>query len=183
MTKWENKRVQCLALFISASMLLAGLFLTGCSRGEVDIPSSGVGQEQNQQTPTPDKTSKVVETTLNLIEQGKALKLDFSLKNSSDKELDLLFGSGHQFDIIVTDSKGSEVYNWAEDKAFTQALIEKTLAPGQELIFSEEWGYTDTKGEPLPSGKYSVRVNIKASVENEELKAGDLSATKEIEIK
>lgn len=181
MIKSENRRVRFLAIFISATILFAGLSLTGCSTVGVDKPSGGVGQQQNQQTP--DKTSTMVETTLDLVEQGKALKVDFSLKNSSDKELDLLFGSGHQYDIIVTNSKGREVYNWAVDKAFTEALIEKKLAPGQQLSYSEEWEYTDNAGKPLPHGKYSVKVDIKANVKNEEVKAEDLSATKEIEIK
>lgn len=186
MIRSENKRVRFLTAIIAATMLFAGLSLTGCSTTGIEkVPPGGVEQpKQSKEAPqTQDKTSNIVETTLVLVDQGKVLRLDFSLKNISDKELSLLFGSGHQYDIFITDVAGQEVYNWAADKSFTQALIEKNLPQGQELSFTEEWDYTDDNGERLSPGKYSVKVAITANVENEQVKADELSATKEIEIK
>lgn len=176
MIRRVNKR-RFLAIFISAIMVLGSLVLTGCAENS----PNGVGQEQNQQTPA--NTSERVETTLELEEEGKVLKLEFGLKNISDEPLDLLFSSGHQYDIIVLDSKGEEVYDWAKGKAFTEALINKTLEPGQEVSYSEEWDYTDNDGKLLPSGKYTVVVTILAKAENAELKAEELSVSKEFEIK
>lgn len=178
MIRTVNKR-RFLTIFISAMMVLGSLALTGCAEDS----STGVGQEQNQNQQNPANTSQTVETTLEFEEEGKVLKLEFGLKNISAEPLDLLFSSGHQYDIIVLDSKDKEVYDWAKDKAFTEALINKTLEPGQELSYSEEWDYTDNDGKLLPSGKYTVVVKILAKAENAELNTEELSVSKEFEIK
>jgi len=194
----EKTKARILTAVITTAALIAGITLSGCSaQNEEKLPSE-VGQteqqnsspetDQNEQKPVNDKEgSGIVETSLNLVGQDKTLKLDFSLKNTSGQDLDLLFGSGHQYDIIVTDADGQEVYNWAADMDFTMALINKSLAPGEELSYSEEWNYTDTEGKPLSAGKYSVKVTFRASVENEDLKdkvkAEDFTAVKEMEIK
>ena len=198
MLRKEKSKVSFITAIITAAMLFSGLTLTGCASQNVEKPKQETGQTQQQPSTETEKTEKqqpvesqkgsgIVETNLNLVEQGKTLRLDFSLKNCVDQELELLFGSGHQYDIIVIDVQGREVYNWAADKDFTMALIDKTLAPDEKLSFSEEWNYTDTEGKPLPAGKYSVKVTIIASIENEALKdkvkAEDFTAVKEIEIK
>lgn len=174
MIRSEKRRASFLAIIIAAIMLFPGFSLTGC----------GVAQSEQNQQPA-EKGSGILDTTLDLVDQGKTLWLDFSLKNISDQELSLLFGSGHQYDIIVTDAGGQEVYNWATGKAFTYALINSNLAPGQELSYHEDWDYTDTEGNPLPPGKYSVKV-IMLPIENKDIikvRTEDLTVVKEIEIK
>ena len=184
--KTEKTKVSFIAVIIAATMLFTGLTLTGCSTQGGENPPAGIEQTDQNQPAKPQQGSGIVETTLDLVEQGKTLNIDFSLKNSSDKELKLLFGSGHQYDIVVTDVEGREVYNWAADRSFTMAIINKDLAPGQELSYSEEWDYTDNEGKPLPAGKYLVKVTIVTIVENEDLKekvkAEDFVAVKEIAI-
>ena len=184
--KTEKTKVSFIAVIIAATMLFTGLTLTGCSTQGGENPPAGIEQTDQNQPAKPQQGSGIVETTLDLVEQGKTLNIDFSLKNSSDKELKLLFGSGHQYDIVVTDVEGREVYNWAADRSFTMAIINKDLAPRQELSYSEEWDYTDNEGKPLPPGKYLVKVTIVTIVENEDLKekvkAEDFVAVKEIAI-
>lgn len=88
MLRKEKSKVSFITAIITAAMLFSGLTLTGCASQNVEKPKQETGQTQQQ--PSTEKTEKqqpvesqkgsgIVETNLNLVEQGKTLRLDFSL--------------------------------------------------------------------------------------------------------
>jgi hypothetical protein len=82
----------------------------------------------------------------------------FSLQvtNTSSAALTLNFNSGQEFDFVVM--RGTqEVWRWAGDRMFTQALRSETLAPGETETYTATWA-------PLPGsgGEYTVRATLMA---------------------
>lgn len=84
---------------------------------------------------------------------------DLKLTNNSEEEVAIAFSSGQQYEIVVNDSEGEEVYRYSEGQMFTQALIEETIEPGGELTWIEEWDYTGTEGR-LEEGEYEAIVSL-----------------------
>lgn len=176
------KKIALTSLLITSMLFSLGTF-TGCSAQNTSGNSSGIEQKEPNQDQSSEKKTGFLETTLDLIQDKDQLTLAFSLKNTSSKDLTLIFGSGHKYDIVVTDAKGNVVFDWAKDKAFIEALLEETLGPDQSISFSEKWDYTDqATGNRVPAGKYTVTVKIRASSDGTELTAEELTAAQEIEI-
>lgn len=111
---------------------LAGLtfVLMACGEGnESEINNETTGNNENQEDIALDVEAEVV---------SGGLEVTIILENRTDQEETLTFMSGHQFDLTIYQS-GELVYDYAEGMMFTQAIIEQTLAPGEELIFTETW--------------------------------------------
>lgn len=51
--------------------------------------------------------------------------------NSTNQPVQLIFSSGQTFEVVIRDGSGRTVYRWSEDKAFTQALRNVALPPGE----------------------------------------------------
>lgn len=74
----------------------------------------------------------------------------YEVKNTSNKPATLIFGSGQQFDYMLTDAKGSLVKRFSDDMAYTTAIEEVTLDPGESLSF-------DDTLKDLEEGTYSIQ--------------------------
>jgi hypothetical protein len=96
------------------------------------------------------------------------LQVSFTVRNRSDEPLTLVFNSGQQYDFWLLDGAGQTLWRWSDDRAFTMAIVERTLG-------SEPWVYEETvplrtkAGDPLPDGDYLVRARLTADrkVENQ----------------
>jgi len=109
-----------------------------------------------------------LETTLNYeIKDGRVI-LDFSLTNRYNRTKTLEFGSGQQFELVITDEQGEEVYRYSEGKFFTLALLYKDLQPGQSLEWQDTWDLTGKDGKPVTSGKYRAEATILAAIKDQE---------------
>jgi hypothetical protein len=86
----------------------------------------------------------------------KMVPLRFLVRNESDRRLALPFATGQQFDIEVL-QEGRVIWNWARDRAFTQADTELVMEPGQEKVFTVRWDLRTNRGEKLRPGRYMVR--------------------------
>ncbi len=93
------------------------------------------------------------------VEDGKVV-FDFQLVNNSDEKKTLMFGSGQQFEITITDEKGTEVYRYSDGKFFTMALIFKDIDPGESLKWQDAWDMTNKDGEKAGPGKYRAEIEI-----------------------
>ena len=58
------------------------------------------------------------------------VSFDFSLYNHHYESQNLIFGSGQQFELTITDENGEEVWRYSDGKFFTLALVMKTIDPG-----------------------------------------------------
>jgi len=102
------------------------------------------------------------------IENDKVV-FNFELLSHYTEPKTLMFGSGQQFEITISDEEGKEVYRYSDDKFFTMALVYKDIAPGESLKWHDEWNMTNKEGEKLTSGKYKAQINILAKAsENSE---------------
>lgn len=86
-------------------------------------------------------------------------KIDFALHltNPTKKSVELEFPSGQEYDFVVVDSAGHEVYRWANGRLFTQALQNRLLDGGETMRFEER------AEKSLPSGKYVAVATLRSS--------------------
>jgi hypothetical protein len=86
--------------------------------------------------------------------------IEFELINQHSNSQLLQFGSGQQYEIIVTNDKGEEVYRYSDGKMFTMALVYREIKPGEALRWQENWDLTDKNGEKLTSGNYKIEIQV-----------------------
>ena len=70
---------------------------------------------------------------------GSDLTFTFTVKNTRSTSVDVHFNDGQQYDFRVWNDKGVLVWHWAADKGFTEALVTRTLAPGESVSYVEHW--------------------------------------------
>lgn len=66
------------------------------------------------------------------------LLVTMEITNNSEETKRVDFSSGQQFDVLVRDESGNQIYHYAEGKMFTQALITEEIGPGETLTFQDE---------------------------------------------
>jgi len=93
------------------------------------------------------------------IEDNKVV-FDFELMSHYIESKELQFGSGQQFEVVITDEDDQEVYRYSDDKFFTMALIFKNINPGESIKWKDEWDMTNKQGEKLTSGEYKAEVKV-----------------------
>ncbi|MFN3648130.1 MAG: BsuPI-related putative proteinase inhibitor [Armatimonadota bacterium] len=86
----------------------------------------------------------------------KSVPIRLVVRNTGRQPLTVPFRSGQRFNIEVL-QEGKLVWSWAHDRAFTQALTEMTLEPGQAQVFPVRWSLADNRGEVVQPGRYTVR--------------------------
>jgi len=116
------------------------------------------------------------------IKDGKVV-FNLELMSHYTKPVELMFSSGQQFEITVTDEAGNEVYRYSDGKFFTLALLNKTINPGESLKWQDEWDLTNKDGEKIISGNYKAEIKILASSETEKIDDSELTATIELIVK
>jgi hypothetical protein len=109
------------------------------------------------------------ETTLSILnengeniefaQQGSPIILSFSFRNISEQIQTVRFRDGQQYDLEVYDTQDTLVWNWANDKVFTQSLTELVFNVGETKAFEETWEQTSNEGIQVPVGIYNVYVN------------------------
>lgn len=96
------------------------------------------------------------------LKDGKVI-FDFELVNNFPVAKELQFGSGQQFEVVITDERGEEVYRFSDGKFFTMALIYKTIQSGETLKWQDSWDLTNKDGEKVTAGEYQVEIIILAN--------------------
>ena len=91
-------------------------------------------------------------------------------------------GSGQQYEIIISDENGTEVYRYSDNKMFTMALIYKDLQPGDTLHWQEKWDLTNKDGVKLTSGKYNIVIKVMTSAEDDQSAIPEEQLTTTMEI-
>ncbi|NLO25028.1 MAG: hypothetical protein GX114_02645 [Clostridiales bacterium] len=92
---------------------------------------------------------------------------DFELVNLGAHSKRLMFGSGQQFEVTITDKEGGEVYRYSDGKFFTLALIYKDIEPGQAIKWQDAWDMTNKEGKKLTSGEYNAQIRILVAPEED----------------
>ncbi|HBG09328.1 MAG: BsuPI-related putative proteinase inhibitor [Limnochordia bacterium] len=128
----------------------------------------------------PEGGDQMLQAGVELLEEGA--KFSFSLRNIYDVPSSLLFSSGQQFELVVTDEDGAEVYRFSEGRFFTMALIFEELRPGESLSWIHVWDCKDKLGRPAEPGKYRAEITILAQVRSGEMDAEEFSTVVEFEL-
>jgi hypothetical protein len=86
-----------------------------------------------------------------------------TLRNTSDDALDLVFASGQEFELLIRNEKGDEVYRWSDGQMFIQIVRTVKLDKGER-----NWAVPvrlRVKGseDPLPAGRYTAEAWVTAS--------------------
>ncbi|QST00793.1 hypothetical protein IMZ31_04245 [Pontibacillus sp. ALD_SL1] len=123
--------------------------------------------DQSEEDTEQDSTEEVdlqtlleqVEMTATVNPETEKVTFEFSLKNNGKKGVNLHFSSGQQYEIIVKNAKGEEVYRYSEGKSFTEAVVSEEIKPSKELTFTSSWNY-DQAGERVQPGTYSAEVTL-----------------------
>lgn len=99
-----------------------------------------------------------VELTLNKSTYlaGEPVEARLVVRVEGDGAARLQFRSGQRFDLIIR-RQGILVWRWSHDKAFTQAVEEVTLRPGETLTFRAAWDQLDLQGRRIDPGEYEAQ--------------------------
>jgi hypothetical protein len=89
--------------------------------------------------------------------ESHALRFALNLKNESKKNVELVFPNGQQYDFVVIDSAGHEVYRWGNGRMFTQSVQNRQLDGGDSMRIEEQMNAT------LPRGKYVAVATLRSS--------------------
>jgi hypothetical protein len=83
-----------------------------------------------------------------------ALNARMVLRNTTGAPLTLDFTSGQEFEMVLWNEKGEQVWHWSDGRAFTAALHSISVRAG-DRVWSETIRLGDAAtGRPLPAGRY-----------------------------
>jgi len=97
---------------------------------------------------------------------GENVTIRLSVKNIDNKTITLTWYEYYMydnalmyFDFYIIDANGTLVYQWTKDHAALQAVLKRTLSPGEQLTSVYPWyqlnGYPNEA--QVPAGTYTVR--------------------------
>ncbi|MPM54665.1 hypothetical protein SDC9_101444 [bioreactor metagenome] len=105
------------------------------------------------------KLGVVVSPSARLAEDG-TLSMSLTLRNDTDKPVVISHTSGQKYDFKLFDAEGMSLYTWSADKMFIALVNETTLAPGEEIVFSDT---LDTKAFAAVGNAVSMQAYIVGS--------------------
>jgi hypothetical protein len=85
------------------------------------------------------------------------LKITFTIVNTSDRLLPFKFSSGQNFDLVVVNASGNEVWRWSRDQYFTSVVRSEALRPQGSWKYEATWNHSDNSGNAVPPGEYRLR--------------------------
>lgn len=77
----------------------------------------------------------------------------FTVTNNQEKDAEITFSSGQEYDYVVIDDSGTIVKKLSEGMMYTQAIKEVVLAPGEKLEYPVS--YDDVTAD-LAAGEYTI---------------------------
>jgi hypothetical protein len=108
--------------------------------------------------------------------------ISFTITIAAAEPITLHYRTTQRYDIVVTNTEGTEVWRWSKDKAFGEVVEEVSLETNQSITFSESWDQRDNNGQQVPAATYTVTAtssHCDANLEN----CGQLSASGVIQIR
>jgi hypothetical protein len=132
---------------------------------------AGCGQQANVSVPSgEEKGMNDWSFGVDVSQTNDMLDVKLKVKNETNEEAILDFTSGQQYEIVLKNKAGEELYRYSEGRMFTMAIIHETFAAGEEKLFKDSIVLTD-----IPPGSYTLEAMLLvASVNGEELKEKDV---------
>ena len=109
---------------------------------------------------TPSAQPGTLRTQRDVYKPGQAVRMTFQVANTSGKGVTYNFGSGQRFDVTATNAAGTQVWDWASGKLFTQNLSSLSVAPGHAPPPPAGGPPPPPAGHPLPPGVYTLSAHL-----------------------
>lgn len=139
-------------------LVLTLFILSGCGQENTNEDNtSGSNNDKQEQEGEAVMSQQGLEFKMNVEKVDSSLVIKMILTNVSDDMKRIEFSSGHQYDVIIRDEEGETLYNFAEGKMFTQAVITEELEPGEKLVFQDE---TDVIKSTSSALQIATKLNI-----------------------
>ena len=110
------------------------------------------------------KLNRIVGTT----HPTPSFQATFTVKNVTASPIPFTFSNSQQYDFLIQDDSGQELWKWSDGRFFAMLIVEKEL--GQEpWVYRERIPVVNREGRPLPKGQYTLRARLISSppIENQ----------------
>lgn len=88
-----------------------------------------------------------------------SLQAHFTVRNATSSPISFTFSSSQQYDFLIQDDTGRELWKWSDGRFFAMLIVEKEL--GQEpWVYQERIPAVDREGRSLPDGHYTLRARL-----------------------
>jgi hypothetical protein len=78
-------------------------------------------------------------SSFNVVTGRDTIVLELHVTNVTSEPITLEFMTGQRYDFVVGRTDGTAVWRWSEDRSFTQALGQETLAAGESVRYAATW--------------------------------------------
>ncbi|MRH44201.1 hypothetical protein GH741_16280 [Aquibacillus halophilus] len=154
---------------VFSTLTLLGMLLAACgtsndeqsqtSQGDMgsNEPISEDQQDQDNDSNNAEDLLTNLEMHVSVEQTDGKLVFQMELKNVGQENLEMMFSSGQQYEIVVKNDSDETVYRYSEGKAFTEALVTKEIASGESIEWNEEWNYSESV---LADGNYHAELTL-----------------------
>ena len=144
----------------AAGMFAALPALAQTGAGTPPLNPNAIPQIPQTLKVTPPAQPVTLTTQHGTYKSGQPVRMTFQVVNTSGKAVTYNFGSGQRFDITAASAAGTQVWDSASGKLFTQNLSSLSVAPGKALVYHAVWNGRDASGRPLPPGVYTLSAHL-----------------------
>lgn len=108
-----------------------------------------------------EKIVSALELDRNVISSGPDhfLEVTFTIKNTTDQPIRVIFSSTQQYDFFIEDESGRQYWRWSNGRFFAMMILEKELGK-EPWVHIEDIPTVDRHGKPLPAGRYILRARL-----------------------
>jgi hypothetical protein len=137
---------------------------------------------------TKEKSGKILtglfHTKMDIKQEENKVVASISLNNTSQEDLELSFDMSREFEFIVTNRKGDEVYcNFNNNQTYLPAISHHRLKKGEKLSFQYTWNRSGNDGNIIAKGVYTISIKMLPTIEGRSnFSQEDLTAVRSIEI-
>ena len=139
--------------------MIATMIISGCGTADEQIDNNVGGSIDTVYENTNDEekgNDDIVNGAMLATEiQLKDGNYIFSLKNLTDKDIELTFSSSQEYEYVIKDSVGNHIYTYSMDKMFAMMIKMKTLSPGEVYEVNVD---VDEVLPTLESGTYTLEI-------------------------
>ncbi|BAB06634.1 hypothetical protein E2L07_08515 [Halalkalibacterium halodurans] len=142
---------RCLTLLLALGLAT----LSACGQGTSSEPSGDGTNGDAEELKEEESEVNGVNVSVSAETVGDQIEATITLINTTDQDVHFQFSSGQQYELILKNEAGDTVYRYSDDKMFTMALIDETLAAGE----SKTWTESIPAGD-LESGTYTLLAEV-----------------------
>jgi hypothetical protein len=142
----QKMNISC---FVLGSVMVGSLAFGGAA--EFHAATTAEGQFGEQKSGEGIMAGELAGKAVITSREDGSVKIVYTVKNQTPRELDLVFRSGLRADYIIYDEKGNKVSQYSDDKRFTADIKHIPLKQGEEFV-------NEFLIEGLPNGSYSIKL-------------------------